>query len=380
MYIESPRRYQITTIGKNGLFESATVFEVPEFLHCLAHQWLHYSVTPIDASPEIFGIGKTARDIAKSASIKTVQVKHREHESLQIFLCPQTTVTCQETGISYRVELPSQAGTNLVMSHPLAIAENAMRLIKQTARLGKPLTSVYEKQILAGMLLTLLRSNGLLRCKDAVKANLYLQNASAETLASVCNSIAGLSSVIGLPSLSLLDVEVNFSIMLWEQTIPENAKRASAEVLLHNYLRDLQHARDGKKEKREERQRKTKSIKIVSNPVIAQSKKNKELKPEINGSLRLLQEKYKTKDATFCVYLASKVKSLAFLSTARREALAAEVISKWPLDVDAGNLASVIKDYASDKIENDLLGLDGALSDWRKGRKATFADSLIKKS
>jgi hypothetical protein len=258
LYTEQVPIWVISVQRKDTLaIEKYTMFsrELPDYFHCFLHQWTKVWISKIEKEPIVFG---RASGKSRTLRLKKVRVtngaRNRDHEHVFIRLADETTVTCGRTGISFKVTLPSQVGTNLVTVHPLSLATNCLDLLAQCSRHGVLAHTRYERQVLAGMAITLMRAKHLVRVKDPVKANLFLQNASPSSLTMLLQYVGSLSSSIGLPSMSLEDTRENAHIAAWDKTLPENTGRTSAEVLIHNWIRDCKAARTANTARKPNRQ------------------------------------------------------------------------------------------------------------------------------
>lgn len=92
-----------------------------------------------------------------------------------------TRCICTETGISFAVSLPSPLHTTMTLLHPFAFYANVQTFIKDYQRKGIPINGL-DNQVIAGMLITVLKHKGFGIARDYVKANLRLREINKRTL------------------------------------------------------------------------------------------------------------------------------------------------------------------------------------------------------
>lgn len=286
---------------------------------------------------------------------------HTQHHAIRVTLANETAITCKETGITASIKTGSKYGTNLAWIHPLALSENTNRLIRECQALGIPLHKRFSPNELAGLLITILRSKNLTRIKDCVLANLYLQKASRHSLTMMIHFIHGLSSVQGLPQLNLLDIRVNHLAADW--TIKGNEGKSHPEIHLLNWKRDVEAAQKtftrSKRAPSSAILPSTRSVKVYkTDTTLAQAKTNKDSKARAKKLLEILKSRDSTGEFhTLFLTLGFNLETLQFLTKDKRQAIGAQIRSKFPQsNVEAWELAGIIAATSTDEIEKDLLG------------------------
>lgn len=109
----------------------------------------------------------------------------------------QQLCTCPATGIVFTVGMPDM-GFAMPMPHPLSILENVEKMVRS----NRPLESL-PLVVLAGGLMTLLKSKGLLNWKNASWANAILERAGKETLCASLRFWTGRNRVRGIAAVWL---------------------------------------------------------------------------------------------------------------------------------------------------------------------------------
>lgn len=336
----------------------------------------------------------TATELEATKNIKRKK-KNREHEQAYITLHEQTTVTCEETGITYNVNLPipqvAQAykAANLSTLHPLAFFKNVEDVIRQYYKTGIRLESELDAQVLAGMLLTILKQKNLVICKDYPKANIFLQNATKGTLAYAVRYFHNLPSSLHLPALSLyLDDSVFINIIL--DSAPLSAmqkKQQQAEFMILNYIKackgestidETAHIRiETKKDKKSK-------VRIYYDPAV---KAHKQVKDDTRVALDLLDKIQKEAPHHNVLFslIKGQIKMLAFMSDKARGEIAHRIITSFPNNNNALVLSQIFSETDTKDIENDLFSftetIEKDLETYQKQKKVKvdFLSKLVKK-
>jgi hypothetical protein len=169
--------------------------------------WESYHVSSpfeLDIIPyERFKRIRTERHIKHTAHVTTINTKAflKQHG---LNLNTHGTCICEETGISYLVDLPCPFETILTLVHPLAYFHNVQEMIRKYQRHGIPITGL-ERQVLAGMLITILKHKDWITCKDAISANKRLQQVNKRTLGYAIWYFYKSQERFNLPKFNILD-------------------------------------------------------------------------------------------------------------------------------------------------------------------------------
>lgn len=363
--------YLVSVSGKGkDILETAICSEVPhDLLEAFSHQWNYKSIRKIVQYPLIFGQAPQ-NNKQKNASPKIARIvrKNRQHERAHIILDRETTTTCTETGISYTVRLPTLYGTHLTTLHPLARIENCLELIRQCAMHGVYLNARYERQVLAGMLITILRNRGLLRCKDNIAGNLFLQRARGNILSLALNFLSELTSWRGFPSFSLLDVqrqELDLKLRNGGTDNP-NAAKSLVELQILNWIRDCEAVQESVKKADEVQKRKAKSIRVYTDPIKREEKTNKDMQSVIRTHFLAL-EKLPNANVTTLTKLRFNIKTAEFVKTEQRTKIATWIRETWKDNADANAIAIAISGIENKATIEDLATLSDDLASDHNG-------------
>lgn len=112
---------------------------------------------------------------------------------------------CHSTGIKFAVALQTPKQLHFTINHPLASVENCRTLIKSYGDKGISLSRL-DAEILAGILITLLRNHKLLAIRElgAVELNAKLQkDCSKHLLKTTIHFLYNLTSSVALPKFAL---------------------------------------------------------------------------------------------------------------------------------------------------------------------------------
>lgn len=332
----------------------------PMLRYCNAHIWDWYEIIPSaqkqviaqhsDAGPEHRGDGMLEIKRRK---------RNRVHEKLYIYLHEEQTVTCEETGISFKCALPAPASLNLAYVHPLAHFQNVQDVMKAYKRSGIRLEQELEAQVLAGMLLTMLRNRNLLLCKDAPKANLFLSAASKDILAYAVRWFYSRTSTIGFPALSLY-LEDTQRIAEVQQGIkhlsPQQIASQNAETFIIKYMQAcrgesvLDEAAHIKLAPSKEQRK----VKIYTDNLVQQHKAAERKGKDGNALLGRLVSAYPGQYSLLFTSIKTNLKGLAFLSEKFRMQVASKLRDTFPANSDAIELAEIFAHVEQNAIEDDL--------------------------
>lgn len=302
----------------------------------------------------------TAQELTAAANIVR-RKRNREHEHCYIVLHEENTVTCEETGISFTCRLPipaqSQAApaANLSTLHPLSSFIVVEDVIRRYYKTGIRLEAELDSQVLAGMLITILKHKGLLFCKDYVKANLYLQAATPATLSYAVRYFHNLPSTLGMVglALNLEDRQVIRNILKRSGLSEQQQAQQQAEVQLLNYMKavkgesytdDPAIAQPKPKDKAK--------VRLYSDPVVSQSKN---VKAKMQQASLLLSKLDKSAHPMLFELLRTSIKNLVFLSDKVKQDVAQRLVTAFPGNDQAFELSRIFADIATDKLEDDLL-------------------------
>lgn len=296
------------------------------------------------------------KHVVTSVAASVRSIRNRDHERAYIHLADDTTCTCTETGISFKVTLAAPLRLNLEVLHPLAFNNNVESLILSYRKSGIHLEKELERQVLAGMLITTLRHKGLLACTDYPAANLCLQRAKGETLSHVLRFIAGSKSTKGMPSLRLIPEAIYDTAY-----IPMGMTQAACiddrvEIMLQNYVKlckgegegETRHTSIWQKPKDTGKVRiYGGNLSIESRQADAAAKHADILLDKLNNEIHITQT---VKD-----HIERQIDAFAFLGTDKREKIAREIIHMFPTSKTAKELAAL---FARTKTETIELGLE----------------------
>lgn len=356
-------RYALTVYGKtNQLIETLEIEQdelgyLRSMLDIFRHQWKDLYLAAIDQ--DYGNVPATWKRLPEFQKLNGVH-QHTQHSAIKIFLANETAITCRETGISASIKLGSQYGTHLEWLHPFSIYENVNRQLRQVRAFGKLPHQHFNRNELAGILISVLKHRKLLRAKDFISANLYLQKASDHTLSLLINFAESLSgnSEARLPSLSLLDVRVSSGAA--DYVLSENLGKTHAEIQLLNWRRDVIAAQENfSRSKTAPQERKAKSVKVYKTDKTAQEAKEfQETKSKETKLLGILKERYKGQQgySGILTKIGFNIETAKFLTKPTRQNAAAEIRSKFPQsDKEAWELAALIAGMETSELEKDLL-------------------------
>lgn len=295
----------------------------------------------------------------------------RQHRSVNIKLCEYTTVTCEETGISELVRLPIPSALNeslnLPTQNPLAFPENVRTLLRHYNKSGIRIEQELQPQVLAGVLLTVLRSKGLLICHDAPKANAFLRCAKPETLGHAIRYFWYSSSGVGMPGLSVnLEDQKRVSSVLAGVDMSEDERREQlADYFILNYLRACRGESTANDPSHivftPSRKNQTKTVRVYTDPVQAQAKKA-QLDAGLGKNLvTALRSQFPGQHTLLLQNVENTLKILAMASQKLRYDIAAKLRSVFPENENAAKLASIFQSVKSDAIEDDLFSFSQSL-------------------
>lgn len=307
---------------------------------------------------------KAWREASKAQQIVKPARRNREHEKCYITLHEEITVTCEDTGISYTVRLPIptalNASLNLPVLHPLAFAENVQTIMQRYSKHGVRIETELEAQVLAGMLLTILRSKNLLICKDAPKANMFLQAATRETLGFAVRWFYGRPSVVNFPALALQldDASRIREVMRDVPLSPQQKATQEAEVFILNYIKACKgesnkdeaahiHIQPSKKEQ--------KKVRVYTDLVVQQVKDSQKASKTGENLLAKLVSQHPGQHNLMFGQIKTTLKILAFASSKLREDIARKLRDTFPGNEAASELAVMFAAIKQDAIEDDLL-------------------------
>jgi hypothetical protein len=392
---------------KTGEVESLSIEgneELPDFLHCfLAASSKIDPNTPayMELKPtkqtygEAFGVSNQWDSLSvQFTDIKQPEEKreirklngvhhHTQHAACGIvLLASEVAVTCKESGISFSVRMQSTYKTNLEWLHPFSIASNVAIELRKCKAHGFFPHQRFSKNEISGMLITLLRSKGLLKAKDFVQANLYLMQASNATLSLLLDYVSSINSTVGMPSISLFDLRIASQAHDW--ILGENSGKPHAEVHLLNWKRDAEAAAAAfsrsKRVASSEWQAKPKSVKVFTDPTARQGKELALDKVEVRRLARVLKARYATNPefSRKLTLLGNAILTFPSMAAERRKEIAKQIKASFP-DSEANLIAQFISLAKTDKIEEDLLGFASEMEAGKPRQKVDLL-SLIKKA
>ena len=326
------------------------------FATAITHVWDWYLIyNTCEVAPEAF----TQEQTVALENIRHVK-RNRIHEKAYITLHEEQIVICGKTGISYCVRLSAPSALQLETLHPVAIYSNVANVMQTYIKRGMRLESQLEPQVLAGMLLTILKHKDLLVMKDAKKANLFLQQATVETLSFAVRYFYNLPSVLGKPRLSLMLEDTQHVLdSMWKVPLTEKQKhQQEAELFILNYVRAC------KGETVEERHiqrivkplhaKDTLKVKIYTDTVKQERKQVQAAKVDAKALLNRLPV-LTLEDSLTVSWVNSQLSMLQFLNDDARKNTATRILSTWSMFDSAQELADVFTQTTSKTLEDDLL-------------------------
>lgn len=311
-------------------------------------------------------LAKAKREHAQSKLPAPKRIpRNTEHEQAGILIHEECIVTCEETGISFPVRLPMPLRTyralNLPTVHPLSFPDNVRSLMYHYSKAGIPIERELERQVLAGIFLSVLRSKGLLVCRDAQKANAFLQAASLNTLGYAIRWFYYKTSVQGFVGLSM---DMADSSRLQERLaysgIPESQwAEKLAETFIWNYIKacsgeslaeeqahiTLQPSRKDTKGK----------FKVYTDSAVQQDKQAKRAAAEATNALNALVSRYPSEHGLLFKQVRDILKMLIMSNPQVRFKLADRLIGILPQDEDAKVIAHVLRTVKQDAAEDELM-------------------------
>lgn len=314
---------------------------------------------------------------AKAAKPQARKILNRQHERAFIWLSDQTTVTCERTGISYSCALPAPAELNLETIHPFAFYQNVLDVVKQYGKQGLVLEEQLSSQVLAGMLLTALAHHGLLVCRDYVRANLIIAQASKATLGFIVRNLTRLTSGERLPALALHLEDMDFIDQLMARAPLTDLQKIGqqAEVLLKNYIAAVQgesgaidqgHANATRKANEKKAQI---TVRVYSDPIKNALSKTDSAEAQAVVLLDRLEQRAKREmlegysSAVWSLF-RSNTKLLTFLSEKAKQQMIVKIQEIFgTADKQAQNLIALYKGVDTSALEEDLLGWQSELEE-----------------
>lgn len=320
------------------------------------HVWDYVEI--IDPTPS------SASPIAGYDEYKVTKRNNTQHKEAGLTLYTDVSVTCEETGITHKVNLPVPGNFNYPVMSPLASYQTVQDVLRSYSEKGWQIEKVLEPQMLAGMLITILRHKQLLiHCKDPAKANAYLRAARQETLAWAIRWFNARNSVLGMPKLSL---EIADNLTLYSQLdyrdIMESEKRTYlAENTIIQYLKacrgdsgtedtSIQRAIDAKAKAKVKGK-----VKVYTDNVVKEVKQVEKGEKEAKVLLAKLISEYPGQHSIFFNSVKANIGILAFMSDDKRTSFAARIKETLIGNPTAQELANIFAHTSTDAIEDDLL-------------------------
>ena len=319
------------------------------------------------------------------------QKRNLEHDACFVRLHEFVTVTCTETGISFSCQLPVPDKLNLEVLHPLSFYSNVQETIRAYSKKGIYLETELTAQVLAGMLLTILRHKKLIVCRDYVKANLCLQKIKVENLSFSVRFFNSLPSAVSLPQLHLIPEALydfyNAPISLTKEQIIADR----TEIMLHNFIKVCKGDTEGEtriagtilKTRNEKSNAKVRIYGGNADIEHRQATGREKLGKQI---LVKLQTKYPVPfhSQVFYDMLYSKLDAFMYLGTEKRIEISRQIIESFGEDKLGKELANIFATTKTETMELSLSSfsheLESDLGEW-KGQKRKFnlfASQVIK--
>lgn len=258
---------------------------------------------------------------------------------------------CTETGISFSLSIES-AIASVPALHPFSNASLVREIQTRFQAQGKKLQDEFFPSTLAGMLLSLLRSENLCLCKNPIEANKYLCSAGKDSLVNAIRFLCARSSYKGFPRLSLVDFSINH---FWGF---DTKGKTEAQILLDSYIGVCQGklSTDSRimvpvEEKRE------KGVKVYVDKVKAEGINLRNTKADGLVLLSRLEKKFGHKFASSLKNIKEAFANLATMKESRRQGLADSIEMIFEDSEDALELASLFRKANTKAIQEDLQGV-----------------------
>lgn len=319
---------------------------------------------------EIFEDRPASKDTTPTIPLtKAITTKPRKLDTtpnaVSIELYPECWVTCEETGISYKAQLPVPEDINFPIVSHLAWYSNVHEVLRGFEKKGIPIERVLEPQVLAGILITILRHKGLLgHCKDVAKANAYLRLASKETLGKVVRWFYHRASVNGMPHFNPDAADTpELYYQLKHSDMTDAEKRATlAENQLIMYMKACRGDTDTvdtaeikrnevRRIEKAKAQSKIKVHEMVKQEVVNLKKQEKEAKT----LLQKLVSKYPGEHTQLLNFAKMNIGMLGYMADDKRIQFAKRITETFVGDQDALELAGIFNSIRTEAIQDDLL-------------------------
>lgn len=395
-------------IQQHYMFVDVIPQEMADILaYAIKYVWDWYIITNSTPNqPSSF----THKEVQATQNIQIVR-RNTVHKQASIKLEKEQLVICPITGISYICQLPAPARLQLSIQSPLASYDAVRTLIQSYYKTGVKMESELEPQVLAGMLLTILRYKRLLpdaAIKDTKKANLFLQQATPHVLSYAVRYFYSLASTIGKPCLSLT-LEDDTCLRSYGLFQPnKDGYSKESEIFILNYIR----ACKGETVKERYILPASTSVKILPanlTGVIGKGFSNKSVgigSEKVKAKIytdKVKQQVIQAKDAStegiqllgklpmlagnglFAQQLKGQILMIQFLSLDARQQVRQRIIANWPSNQDAHRLADLFHTLDTKAVEDDLLSFTQTVAaeqaTWQEQKKGlvNFAAMLVNK-
>lgn len=292
---------------------------------------------------------------AKEANaIRCIRSQAHARKEEHITLQAQQILTCPTTGIQWRCELPCPMELDIQMLHPFAMYENVDKALTAYYKKGIKPESCLDDQVLAGMLLTVLRHQQVLVCKDVLLANQFLAHATSETLSYAVRYFYSCRSMQYAPQLSLHLADTRD---LWIGA--GKGIHSQAETLLLNYIRACRgESVTDSPQHTTARTRKT-TVKVYTDKVVGQYKGASKDRVSASALVDTLA-KSPANSAVPRAYwnsLRMDIKMLVYLTPVAKAKAIASIHATLAASEESVALAKLFETSNTDAIQDDLLSV-----------------------
>lgn len=266
-----------------------------------------------------------------------------------------TLCTCPETGIQFSVALPSPLSSNMPLLHPLWTFSNCEAYIKAYQRIGEPIAK-FDAQVLAGLLITILRHKGFSVCRDAFAANKRLRLVNKKTLTQAISYFMRSQKRDKQPQFNLLaDCEPTEQLLGFMSI----CKGEDESITVHHMLVEKTH---------------TIKARVYSTD---QEKEYAQVRTDIKDCLHVLSCIAKDKSIDISEQAVKafeyRIKALATMSDNAKQKLADDITSVCSEDNQYNKaIRLLIFSTSTNALQKDLLSfsqeLDSELTEWKAGK------------
>jgi hypothetical protein len=275
-------------------------------------------------------------DEKPNAYTKTITHQSFKLKRNILHLATHTRCSCEETGISFAVALPSPISTSMIMLHPFAFHNNVVTFIKGYQKTGITIASL-DSSVIAGMLITLLKHKQYTQCRDYIKANQRLRRVNKKTLCYVLTYFYRANIRYNQPQIDLLeDCEPTQQL----NTFLKICRGEDATVQAHH----MQAVKE-----------RTVSAKVYQT---AEDKQGAILKQDIKSCKVLLERIRKDRpDVSFSLYenFNNKISKLGIMTDTAKQQLIDDLYGTFTENDTTKALHLVILSSDTSEIQNDLL-------------------------